>query len=169
MKHKNLKVKRACFVLISSFILYGYLKYDHVYNPTYVITEDQDYFATYSNGKIYIGDYEYINSIKYKIGKNDIIVYDERNGLDPNMQIVSSYKINDKDIRNEILEVLQIYESLYPSKWDRTIETMRLEWFVHNISHSFNYKTDHSDDVDLDNDDQLKYENVKILNKLLHL
>ena len=62
-----------------------------------------------------------------------------------------------------------IYEELYPSEWNRTIESMRLEWFVHNASHMFNYKLDHSDDVDLDNDDQLKYENVNILNKLLKL
>ena len=115
MKHKNLKVKRACFILASSFVLYGYLKYDHVYNPSYVITEEEPYFATYTNGRIYIGTLNEINQIKDQINKNDIIVYDERDGSDPNMKIVSSYKIKDKDIRNEILEVLLIYEELYPS------------------------------------------------------
>ena len=169
MKRKNLKIRKACLLLTTSFLLCAYSRYEHVYNPTYVITEDEPYFATYSNGRIYIGTEKEIKAIKDQITKNDIIVYDQREGDDPNMQIVSSYRINDKDIRNEILEVLLIYEQLYPSKWDRTIETMRLEWLVHNMSHVFNYKTDHSDDVDLDNDDQQKYENVKILNKLLKL
>ena len=169
MKHKNLKLKKACFILTASFALYAYAKYEHIYNPNYVITEEEPYFATYSNGRIYIGTQGEINAIKNQITKNDIIVYDERNSNDPNMKIVSSYKIKDKDIRNEILEVLLVYEDLYPSDWDRTIESMRLEWFIHNVSHTFNYKTDHSNDVDLDNDDQEKYENVKILNKLLKL
>ena len=169
MKRKNFKLKKACLLLTASVALAGYLKCQHVYTPTYVITEDESYFATYSRGRIYIGSHRYIDSIKDQLTVDDIIVYDERNSSDPNMQIVSSYRINDKDIRNEILEVLLVYEKLYPSKWDRTLETMRLEWFVHNLSHSFNYKLDHSDDVDLNNADQLNYENVKILNKLLHL
>lgn len=170
MKHKNLKVKKACLLLTASIALVGYMKYEHKYTPTYVITNNEDYFATYSNGKIYIGTEVYINSIKDKVDKDDILVIDQRySKSDPNFQIISSYRINNKDIRNEILEVLMTYEELYPSEWNRTIESMRLEWFVHNASHMFNYKLDHSDDVDLDNDDQLKYENVNILNKLLKL
>lgn len=169
MKHKNLKLKKACFILTASISLYAYARYEHIYNPNYTITEEEPYFATYSNGRIYIGTQSEINAIKDQISKNDIIVYDERDGNDPNMKIVSSYKISDKDIRNEILEVLLVYEELYPSEWNRTIESMRLEWLIHNISHTFNYKTDHANDVDLDNDDQEKYENVKILNKLLKL
>ena len=170
MKHKNLKLKKACFVLGASFVLYTYIKCEHVYKPNYTITEDEEYFAKYSKGKVYIGSIDYIESLKDKVNKDDILVIDTRNTCnDPNMQIISSYEINNKDTRNEILEILLIYEDLYPSKWDRTIESMRLEWFIHNLSHSFNYKKDHSDDVDLDNDDQEKYDNVKILNKLLHL
>jgi len=169
MKHKNLKIQKACFILATSFALALYLKHDHVYNPNYTIVLDDEYFARYSKGKIYIGDREYIDSIKEKKNKHDILVYDERESSNPNMQVLSSYEIDDKEIRNEIIEVLLVYESLHPSKWSRTKESMRLEWLVHNISHNFNYKLDHSDDVDLDNDDQEKYDNVKILNKLLHL
>ncbi len=170
MKYKNIKLKKACFVLGFSFVLCSYLKHDYVYKPIYTIIEDEAYFATYSLGKIYIGNRKYINHLKGPFSKNDVFVIDERTeGDNPNMQIISSFKIDNKDIRNEILEVLQIYENLNPSKWDRTIESMRLEWFVHNLSHSFNYKLDHSDDVDLDNEDQNKYQNVKILNKMLHL
>ena len=170
MKHKNLKLKKACFILGSSFILYTYLNTDHVYKPNYTITEDEEYFAKYSKGKVYIGRIDYIESLKGKVNTDDILVIDTRNTKnDPNMQIISSYEISNKDTRNEILEILLKYEELNPSPWDRTIESMRLEWFVHNLSHSFNYKKDHSDDVDLDNDDQEKYENVKVLNKLLHL
>ena len=55
MKHKNLKLKKACFILTASISLYAYARYEHIYNPNYTITEEEPYFATYSNGRIYIG------------------------------------------------------------------------------------------------------------------
>ena len=84
------------------------------------------------------------------------------------MCIHDSYKINDKDRRNDILEVLCLYENMYPSDWNRSLESMRLEWFMHNLGHDFNYKKDHSDHVDLNNEDEDDYDD-KVLRKLFRL
>ena len=54
MKHKNLKLKKACFILTASISLYAYARYEHIYNPNYTITEEEPYFATYSNGDMVI-------------------------------------------------------------------------------------------------------------------
>ena len=45
---------------------------------------------------------------------------------------------------------------------------MRLEWLMHNLGYRFNYKKDHTTDIDLDNDDEEKF-NKKILNWLLKI
>ena len=84
------------------------------------------------------------------------------------MRIYDSYKIDDKDRRNDILEVLCLYENMYPSDWNRSLESMRLEWFMHNLGHDFNYKKDHSDHVDLNNEDEDDYDD-KVLRKLFRL
>ena len=45
---------------------------------------------------------------------------------------------------------------------------MRVEWFVHNFLHFFQYQIDRTVDVDLNNDDEEKYQNdlIKILFKI---
>ena len=44
---------------------YAYLKTDHVYNPKYEIVENEDYYATYSLGKIYIVKRKEVNRRKF--------------------------------------------------------------------------------------------------------
>lgn len=155
------------FLGIFLVLVTSYLK-DHKYKPDYrIINSDEDNFcAEYPDGCIYIGDDDYLDSISTNEG--DVLVEDLRIGNDPDMCIHDSYKIKDKDDRNDILEVICLYEEMYPTEWDRSIESMRLEWFMHNLGHEFDYKKDHSDDVDLDNDDEEKYDN-KVLRKLFRL
>ena len=137
-------------------------------NYNYEILTDQEAFASYSKGLIYIGDKEYLDSLK-NINEYDILVEDCRDSkTNPEMKVHSSYKIFDKKTRTEILEVLTIYEEYYPSDWDRTIDSMKLEWTIHNWCYMFNFKRDHTTDVDLDNNDEKKYDN-KVLIKLLGL
>lgn len=165
---KKVKKKIATLAVISGCLVGAY-KYEHKYTPKISIesNDENKFVARYSNGYVYIGSYEYLKSIN--ASPNDIKIYDERNSSDPNMRVFSSNEIKDKDIRNEILEIICLYEKYYPSNWDRTIETLRLEWFVHNFCYDFNYKRDHTTNVDLDNDDQEIYEKYKILNKILKL
>ena len=83
------------------------------------------------------------------------------------MKICDSYKIRSSKERREILEIMCLYEECYPTDWDRSIESMQLEWTLHNLSYDFNYQRESSTDVDLDNEDEVKYTN-KILQKLFN-
>ena len=159
MDKKQLK-RKLLAISASLVILASYYNVDHVYNPTYEIMDENSNgpFACYSCGNIYIGSRSYLNSLS-NINENDILVEDQRFTEDPNMKIYSSYRIHDKDIRNEILEVLCLYEECYPSPWDRSIESMRLEWFMHNLSYEFNNQTHRTQDVDLDNAEEEYYDN----------
>ena len=64
-----------------------------------------------------------------------------KDSKDSEFKIYDSYKIRDKESRNEIIEVLMHYEKENPSKWCRTKESMRLEWYIHNILHDLNSHT----------------------------
>ena len=122
------------FAGIGIVLILGF-PYKHKYKSNYtILNEENGPFAEYSNGYIYIGDANYINSLE-NTNSCDILVIDERDNTDPNMVICSSCDINNKDIRNDILEVLLEYETLYPSDWDRSIESMRFEWFCHNMAY----------------------------------
>ena len=163
------KLKKALVLLGILILLMKFYSHDYEYNPQYEITEtSDDAFATYSKGKIYIGNKSFLLSILDKIEEGDIIVLDQRNSKNPNMKIITSYTITDKNIRNEILEVLCKYEELYPSSWDRSIESMRLEWLAHNVSYTFHNQRHRTADVDLDNNDE-KYYRKSIFNKILKI
>lgn len=157
--------KRLILISILILLLGSYIS-KHKYKPKYEILADSDAFASYSNGLIYIGDKEFLNSIEVNDG--DVLILDERDLEDPNMCIYNSCDISDKDIRNEILEVICCYEELYPSKWDRSIESMRLEWLCHNMAYCFNYRVEDSREVDLNNEDEEAYDN-KVLNRILRI
>lgn len=162
-QHKKLLLCASLACLLA--VTYPYKK---KYNPHYIIlNEENGPFAQYSNGYVYIGDTEYLSSL-HGITENDVLIKDERNYSDPNIAIYQSYNIIDKETRNEILEIISCYEIMYPSDWKRSIESMRLEWFCHNVSYYFNYKVDHSEEVDLNNADEDKYD-IEIVRRLLRL
>ncbi len=160
------KYKKQLLYLTAVISLIAYYGKDHKYSPNYEIIDDEA-FASYSDGLVYIGDEAFLNSVK--CSENDILVCDNRNNQDdPDMIIHNSCNITDKDTRNEILEIVCEYEKCYPSKWERSIESMRLEWFMHNVSYYFNYRRDRTMDVDLNNKDEKKYSS-KTLRKALKL
>ena len=127
----NSNKKRILSGILALWLL-GNISYDHKESFNYEIIEQEDYFANYSNGKVYIGTKEFIDSLT-DINDTDILVIDERNKKDPDIKILSSYRIMDANIRNEILEIISIYEEKYPSTWKRSITSMKVEWFVHNV------------------------------------
>ena len=124
-----------------------------------------DYFGSYRNGNVYIANKKIINKI-YKKETNNVYIIDSRNDHNPDMYICDSSKIKDKDEMNDILELLLEYENMFPSTWDRSIESMRNEWDVHNILYNFNLLEGHTKSVDLDNEDEDKFDS-KILTKIL--
>jgi hypothetical protein len=142
--------------------------YKHKYKSDYTILgDDSEAFASYSNGLIYIGSEDYINGLE-NINEGDILIIDERYKEDPNMVICNSCVITDRDVRNEILEVLLEYEIQNPSDWNRSIESMRLEWLCHNMAYNLDYRVEDSCEVDLNNADEEKYDQ-KVLNRIFRI
>jgi hypothetical protein len=86
--------------------------------------------------------------------------------LDPNASILSSYRITDKDERNEILNVLKLYGQINDTRWNRSIDSMRVEWTVHNFFYELNYERDRTQNVDLDNSEEKLYNNY-VLKRLI--
>lgn len=165
MKSKNKKKLLCCAAAVLILVAYTNKK---KYHPDYAILDiDNGPFAEYSDGYVYIGTEEYLNSLT-NIGPNDILVRDERDKEDPNMVIMNSFCITDKETRNDILEIINYYEVMNPSDWDRSVESMRLEWFCHNVSYYMNYKKDRSFEVDLNNKDEDKYDN-EVLRRFLRI
>ena len=138
---------------------------NYVYTPDIQTIDNSNCFAYYSLGKVFIGDEEYLSSLK-NIDENDILILDNRNYPEPNIKVYSSYKISDRAVRDEILEIICKYEEIYPSDWDRSIESMRLEWFIHNIFYDCNILKDRCADVDFNNNSEIIYNNI-VISKIL--
>ena len=110
----------------------------------------------YNSGTIYIGNKKYLDSVD-KLNNNDVLVLDHRNMFDPNIVIYDSYKIINPIIKDEIITSLLMYEEAYPSNWNRTKNSLMLEWIMHNIMYWLGYNHDHTKDVDLNNADEMVY------------
>ena len=157
--------RKIIFAAIFLALMIGHLQ-DYEYHPEYEILEGEQAYASYRDGDIYIGDEEYLKCVN--CNPEDVLICDNRTALDSNFKIYDSYRIRDKEARNDIIEVLLRYEEEHPSRWDRTKESMRLEWYIHNLSHDLELERNHSSDVDLDNYDEQAY-NSKVLRKIFKL
>ncbi len=160
------KTKKKIFTVITLSMILWIYSHDHKYSSNYEVLDDIAY-ARYENGNIYIGNEEYINSLT-DISEDDILVVDERNSSDPNFKIINSYRITDKDDRNDIICAICDYNSEYPCDYYRSVESMRLEWFIHNVSYNLHYEVDRSRDVDFEISEEDSYNN-KVLTKLFKL
>lgn len=115
-------------------------------------------YTTYSKGSVYIADAETIKRII--VDSCDLYVIDDRgNEKNPDMCICNSYKIRSKEDIREIVEILLQYESEFPSDWERTAESMYNEIRMHNKGFDLGYKETRTRDVDLDNNDEEKFNN----------
>lgn len=131
-------------------------EYDYK-EPDYQLLDEGDQaFASLPTGKIYIGTLEELEGKDYN--ENDILVVDERL-INNNMKIISSHRIDDKDIQNSILYVIDEYEKEHPTTWDRSIESMRIEWHAHNFFYKLNFKKSNTADVDFENNEEKFYNN----------
>lgn len=148
------KTKKKLIVLaLSTSLLASYISYSDYHPPVVALCEEDHLaFARYSRGKVYIGSKEFLESLD--VTENDILVEDLRDEEDPDMRIYNSCKIKDYAARNEIIQILLLYERMYPSDWERTAGSLRLEWLAHNIFHDLNYETHRTTDVDLNNKDE---------------
>ena len=162
---KQLDRNKKIFFLLSTYIILlttPKIKNNDntiTFNENYVI-EDNVPFATYNNREIYIGNQEFIERIKDS-NSPDIYIIDDRNNKDPDMAICNSFKIKTYREMTSILRVILEYEKEYPSKWDRTLESMEKEWLIHNLCYFLNIRTERTEEVDLNNKDEDKYSSYK--------
>ncbi len=162
MDKKSLRRKKAILIILSLMLLTPKLACTKEYHPEIEILENNDAYAEYRNGRVFIGSRYYLWSIRDQIEENDIVVLDRRYATDPNMTIYNSYRIRSAEERNDILEILQLYEREYPSEWKRSIESMRGEWAIHNLFYSIDFKLNSTKDVDLNNGDEEIYNKTLI-------
>lgn len=164
---KNTKRKKAILLLYTYIILLLSPKIKEntnkiVFNEEYNITNNL-LFATYNGKSIYIGKKIYLNEIIDKNSHN-IYIIDERSKENPSLGIYDSYKIRCIDDIKNILKIILTYEEMYPSKWNRTTESMLNEWIIHNICYTMNIEQYRTKKVDLDNYEEEKYSQItKIL------
>ena len=153
MEKANRKIKYLLLVG-ASILCVSTTKEPYKYHPNYEILDNYKAYAKYSNGYVYIGDEEYLKGIKFKPG--DVLVLDEREEK-KNIKIINSYLITDKETQNDILNIILAYENEYPSSWERSIETMREEWKVHNVLYGLNIRKSSTTDVDFENNEEKVY------------
>ena len=151
---KDKKIKYALVIGASCLFVSFSTNKEYEYHPDYEILTDSDAYAKYPDGNVYIGDLDYINSIE--CNPNDILVLDERSEKS-NIKVIDSYKIKDRDYRNDIINIILEYENEYPSNWDRSAETMRDEWFVHNMLYGLGIRRSSTTDVDFENNEEKVY------------
>lgn len=128
------------------------------YNYDYAITKNME-FAHYDDYHIYIGSKEYIDKI-YDNDTHNIYIIDGRGNSNPNIEIYNSSFIISHKQRLTILKILLEYERKYPTEWNRTLNSMENEWFIHNLCYYLNLETHRTSEVDLDNNDEENYKNL---------
>ncbi len=157
MERKKLRRQKAILIILSLMLVTPKVASLHRYNPEIAIVEDSEAYASYRGGLVYIGDQEFLSSIRNQVSENDVLILDNRCNDDPNMKVINSCRICSRDEIDDICHILALYETEYPSEWQRSIESMRREWQVHNLFYSFDYSINRTEDVDLNNADEDVY------------
>ena len=166
MKKSNWKSK-AIF-LGAVLLVCSYYQQPHSESKYEIINEKGGAYASYSEGLIFIGDGDFLEQLDC-VHDGDIIVEDQRSKDDnPCMKVYQSCDVRSSREMDEVLSVLCEYENEYPSDWERSVPSMKLEWFCHNLSYDFCFCRDRSTDVDFDNHEEVLYDH-KVLNKILKL
>lgn len=119
--------------------------------------------ANYSESNeenIYIGNANEVKELYSPGGKYLAYVIDERDCIDPNMEIYNSYLITNHNDMKKIINMLLELEENDPTQWDRTYRSMLNEWIIHNMFGNLNMLENRSKSVDFNNADEEIYANV---------
>lgn len=167
---KNKKKIIVTGLILGSICSYLSIGNNRTYKPQYIINEEcnsnTEPFASYRYGYVYIVRREQLNYMISIKNDNDIIVVDDRDKENPDMMVYNSSYIWDKDVIDDVLNILLCYEEKYPSNWNRNIESLRNEWLCHNIAYKLGYEKEDTISADLDNN-EAKYFDNKILKYIL--
>lgn len=159
---KNIIAFSLAFIMATTFV--G-TKLSHSSDVEITINQeidDPNYFRSSSCGDVYIGNAAQIRRLQ-ESGVEGIFVVDERAKKDDsNMKVVDSTRVWSKQEMTEILTILNEYNEIYPSKWNRTIKSMINEWYAHNICYIGDYYSDNAKDVDLNNDDEEVFKEIDL-------
>ena len=110
---------------------------------------------TINNTNIYISE-NYID-----INKNDILIIDDRQHSD--IMIINSYKIDSVNTQDKIIDLILDYNKKYPNKnWIRTKNSMKTEWFIHNILYKFGIYKNRTRSVDFETNEENLYKLLSI-------
>lgn len=162
----NKRKKVLLYIVTTLMVLNFFGKREQKVMQT-TISEIHEEYDSYSEGRIFYCDSsENATAVCQLINEKDIVVLDQLHFDDPNIKILSSYRITDTEMINEILCIIKTHFDMKESRWNRTIESMQNEWIIHNICSSLLIKKGSTDDVDLNNEDEELY-NSKIITKIL--
>ena len=158
--------KKVLFASILLFFMQN-PKTEMVLSRDYQIVEQQnEAYAKYRDGNIYIGKKSFLKNVDYQEG--DVLVEDQRNNYDnPNMRVYFSYRIRDEECIDEIIDALQRYEEEFPSIWNRSSNSMKVEWYIHNILYDMNYQRKRTSHVDFNNADEKLYDGRSFQKKII--
>ncbi len=160
---KNLKIYKKVLALITTTSIAIALPSlstredgkSHIINQDFTSANSDVPFAFLDNYKIYITNKD--RSSLTSDDANSIYIIDERFRQDPNICIMESYKIVDREDMQRIIAILQEYERKYPSNWKRSEQSLLNEWLVHNLCSGISFRKSHTDDVDFNNADEKIY------------
>lgn len=165
--------KKKLFLLLSTYFIFLFTPIvNSCADAKETINYNKDYNSespipyAYCNGKVvYITNREQILEL-LKEDKTGIYIIDERSIYNPDMAVYNSYKILNKEEKNNIIEIIQNYEKEYPSNWNRTSASMKNEWDIHNICYFLNIDRESTREVDFDNNDEIRYDS-ELITKIL--
>lgn len=122
-----------------------YNNYDINLNTKYASINDHDIYIVKDNTTIQYND-------------KDIFIIDLREEQE-DIKIVSSYRIKNNMMRNEIINIILKYNETYPAKkaWIRSQKSLNNEWTIHNILYYFYLYRDHTKDVDFETNEEKIY------------
>ena len=172
---KSKQLRKKAFTLSSIYLLFCMFlnsfktsseerDFSYEKNPSYSSELNNEY-AYYKGKNIYIiGEEEFEVMDK---SDDNIYLLDYRYVFNSNVQIYNSKMFCDKEDMYNILAVLLEYNQEYPNdRWNRTIDGMYLEWYMHNVFYNWSILKERSSNVDLDTRDALFFED-SIVKKLL--
>ena len=170
---KKLTNKKKVILLLSSYFIILFTAKSKnnsdelVYNDDFNIYTNQLY-GSYKDTHIFIGSKYFIENIKDTNDKN-IYIIDDRYNFDPDMSICNSYKITNLKEIKQLLNMLLEYNNKYPSNWNRTYNSMKNEWLIHNICYYLNHEKERTAQVDFDNSDEELYLSfLNIINEIFN-
>ncbi len=87
------------------------------------------------------------------LARGEIAVYDDRFTDNPSFRIYDSYRIRKNSLKREVLFATIAYNEAFPCepKWQRTVNSLVLEWMEHNFAYRVGFLRSRACNVDLDN------------------